>query len=143
MDLAKAKQTHLKISGELSNLGAVADFIADSARGSGLDERDTYQVQMATDEAVTNVIEHAYKGRPDGRIDIYCERRDDEFVIEIHDFGKPFDPAKVRTPRVKGALSRRAIGGLGIFFMKKLMDSVEFSPDAEKGNRLRMVKRIR
>lgn len=141
--MAKAKQTHLKINGELSNLGAVADFIADSARASGLDERDTYQVQMATDEAVTNVIEHAYKGQPVGRIDIYCERRGDEFVVEIHDFGKGFDPSKVRTPRVKGALSRRAIGGLGIFFMKKLMDSVEFSPDAEKGNRLRMVKRIR
>lgn len=143
MTLSKAKQTHLKISGELSNLGAVADFVGESARGSGLDERDTYQVQMATDEAVTNVIEHAYKDEPGGRIDIFCERRDDEFIVEIHDFGKPFDPSSVRTPRVRGALSRRTIGGLGIFFMKKLMDRVEFIPGAERGNRLRMVKRIR
>jgi serine/threonine-protein kinase RsbW len=141
--LAKARQSHLTISGELSNLGVVADFIAQSARGSGLDERDTYYVQMATDEAVTNVIQHAYRGRRDGRIDVTCERRRDEFIVEIQDFGKPFDPAHVRTPRVKGPLSRRTIGGLGIFFMKKLMDSVEFSRDTERGNRVRMVKRIR
>jgi anti-sigma regulatory factor (Ser/Thr protein kinase) len=140
--LAKSKQTHLKISGELSNLAAVADFIAESARGSGLDERGTYQVQMATDEAVTNIIEHAYNGQSGGRIDIFCERREDEFIVEIHDLGKPFDPSLVRTPRVKGPVSRRNIGGLGIFFMKNLMDKVEFSSDAKRGNRLRMVKRI-
>jgi serine/threonine-protein kinase RsbW len=141
--LAKGHQSHLTISAELSNLGAVADFIAQAARASGLDERDTYHVQMAADEAVTNVIEHAYHGRPDGQIEIYCERRGDEFIVEIRDFGKPFDPSKVGTPRVKGPLSRRTIGGLGIFFMKNLMDSVEFSSGAERGNRLRMVKRVR
>lgn len=141
--MAKARWFHLTISGELSNLGAVADFIAQSGRASGLDERETYHVQMATDEAVTNVIEHAYHGRSDGRIDISCERRGDEFIVEIKDFGKPFDPSQVRSPRVKGPLSRRTIGGLGVFFMKKLMDSVEFSHDVERGNIVRMVKRVR
>ncbi len=141
--MAKSQQFHLTINSELSNLGVVADFIIRAARASGLDERATYQVQMAVDEATTNVIEHAYHGKNDGRIDISCKQRGDEFVVEICDFGKPFDPSKVHTPRVKGPLSRRTIGGLGIFFMRKLMDRVEFSSGAERGNRVRLVKRIR
>jgi anti-sigma regulatory factor (Ser/Thr protein kinase) len=141
--LAKRQRSHLTIDSELSNLSLVADFIARAARESGLDERATYHVQMAVDEATTNVMEHAYHGKSDGRIDIFCQQQGDEFVVEIRDFGKPFDPSKVRTPRVKGPLSRRTIGGLGIFFMRKLMDRVEFSTGAERGNRLRLVKRIR
>lgn len=141
--MAKAPSYHLTISADLSNLAAVADFIAEFSRASGLDDREAYHVQMATDEAITNIVQHAYHGRPDGRIDISCERHGDELVIEIRDKGKPFDPSQISTPRVKGPLSRRTIGGLGVFFMKKLMDSVEFSHDAKLGNRVRMVKRIR
>jgi serine/threonine-protein kinase RsbW len=141
--LAKAQPSRLTIRSDLSNLGAVSDFIAQAAQANGLNARESYHVQMAADEAVTNVIEHAYRGRKDGRIDITYERRGDEFIIEVRDFGQEFDPSQVRTPRVKGPLSRRTIGGLGVFFMRKLMDGVEFSHDPIRGNRVRMVKKIK
>ncbi len=141
--MVKWQQFRLSITSDISNLSRVAEFVALAARESGLDERTTYNVQMAVDEAVTNVIQHAYRGAEDGRIRISCERQDDEFVVEVQDFGKPFDPSKVPTPRVHGPLSRRSVGGLGVFFMKKLMDRVEFSRDATRGNRVRMVKRIK
>jgi serine/threonine-protein kinase RsbW len=141
--LRKPRKFNLKVASELSNLSVVADFIVKAARSCGLNERQTEDVHMAVDEAVTNVMEHAYRGRRDGEIFIKCERRGDEFVVEIQDFGKLFDASKVRTPRVHGPLSRRTIGGLGIFFMKQLMDQVEFASDAQNGNRVRMVKRIK
>jgi serine/threonine-protein kinase RsbW len=141
--LGMAQYSHLSISSDVSNLGEVADFIVDAARESGLNEAETYRVQMAVDEAVTNVIQHAYHGVADGRIEIFCERRGRDFIVEIVDFGKPFDASQVPIPRVRGPLSRRNIGGLGVFFMKKLMDKVEFSHGAESGNRVRMVKRIK
>jgi serine/threonine-protein kinase RsbW len=59
----------------------------------------------------------------------------------IRDRGKPFDPSKIKIPKTDSPLSERAIGGLGIFFMRKLMDQVEFSRDA-KGNVTRMTKLI-
>ncbi len=141
--LVKAQHYHLSIGSDVSNLGEVADFIIASAQECGLNEAETYKVQMAVDEAVTNVIQHAYRGVDDGRIEIFCERRGNEFITEIVDFGKPFDASKVPMPRVHGPLARRGIGGLGVFFMKKLMDKVEFSHGAESGNRVRMVKRIK
>ncbi|MGB8644581.1 MAG: ATP-binding protein [Anaerolineae bacterium] len=141
--MGKAQHFQLTILSDFSNLGAVADFITHAAGESGLDESASYNAQMAVDEAVTNVIEHAYHGRQDGQIFISCESDDDEFIIVIQDYGKPFDFNKVPKPRVKGPLARRSIGGLGVFFMKKLMDKVEFSSSADRGNRVRMVKRIR
>ncbi len=141
--LKSAGPSRLNIKSEVTNLGLVADFIAQAAQQAGLDDRETYKVQMAVDEAVTNIIQHAYKGDREGRIDICCQRRGQDFIVDIRDFGKPFDPSRVRTPRVQGPLSRRTIGGLGLFFMKKLMDQVEFTSDAVHGNRVRMVKRIK
>ena len=139
----KAQHFHLSITSEVSNLGAVAEFIANAARQSGLNERDTYNVQMAVDEAVTNVIQHAYHGVAAGRIELSCERRRDDLIVEIVDAGKPFDASQVPAPRTRGPLSRRNVGGLGVFFMKKLMDQVEFTSRAGGGNRVRMVKHIR
>lgn len=134
---------HLAITSELANLGAVADFIAEAGYASGLSEKQVCDVQMAVDEAVTNVMQHAYRGRSDGRIWIDCEQNGGEFSVEIHDFGAAFDVSKIPAPRTRGTLARRAIGGLGVYFMRKLMDRVEFSSDARDGNRVRMVKRIK
>jgi anti-sigma regulatory factor (Ser/Thr protein kinase) len=141
--LSETQQFKLTITSESSNLETVCEFITNAARSSGLTEKQTDDVQMAVDEAVTNVIEHAYAGKTNGRIMIVCEYRGDEFIVEIQDFGKPFDASQVRAPRTRGPLSHRTIGGLGIFFMKKLMDEVQFSSDREHGNRTRLVKRIK
>ncbi len=141
--MVMVQQFQLTVTSDVSNLGTVADFITQAAEAGGLDDKAAYKVQMAVDEAVTNVIEHAYNGNTEGRIYISCEIRGNEFIVEILDFGQPFNAEKVRQPRIKGPLSRRNIGGLGIFFMKKLMDRVEFSSSVDTGNRVRMMKRIR
>ncbi len=140
--MGKAQHYHLTIQSDFSNLATVADFITHAAADWEMDGRTTYNIQMAVDEAVTNVIEHAYRGQSDGSIQISCDVKGNEFIVEIQDFGTPFDPKKVAKPQVKGPLSERTVGGLGIYFMKKLMDRVEFSSGKKIGNRVRMVKRF-
>lgn len=138
-----SQQFSLSVSSQVENLPEIADFIEQAARSSGLNENQIYDVQMAVDEACTNVIQHAYRGRKDGNIEISCEQRGKEFVVVIQDFGEPFDPNKVSKPRTRDPLSRRNIGGLGIFFMHKLMDRVSFDFSSGNGNRLTMVKKIK
>lgn len=96
---------------------------------------------MAVDEACTNVIHHAYKGRNDGKIEIGCEQTPTEFVVTIRDWGKHFDPKKVAKPKTGDPLQRRKIGGLGLFFMYKMMDRVKFSFSQDQGNLLVMSKK--
>ncbi len=132
----------LTVSSQVDHLSQIAGFVEQAAQASGMNQDQVYDVQMAVDEACTNVIEHAYHGRTDGTIDITCEARDNSFVITIRDFGDRFDPRKVAHPRTHDPLSRRNVGGLGLFFMNKLMDDVKFQ-FTRNGNLLTMVKKIR
>ena len=138
-----AEKYSLTVDSRLERLSEIANFIELAARSSGLNEDQTYDVQMAVDEACANVIEHAYRGRANGTIDIVCEKRGKEFVVTIQDFGERFDPKKVASPRTRDPLSKRNIGGLGLFFMRKMMDKVKFEFSAGSGNRLTMVKKIK
>ena len=133
----------LIVDSRVERLSEIADFVEHAARSFGLNEQQTYDVQMAVDEACTNVIEHAYRGKPDGTIDFVCEQRESELIVTIQDFGEHFDPKKVRVPKTGDPLSRRQIGGLGMFFMHKLMDRVEFTSTPGRGNLLTMVTKIK
>lgn len=140
--MTKTELYLLDITSDMANLERVADFIADIARKSNLTQRQSDDVQMAVDEAVTNVMEHAYEGQTDGVIFIKCRVDAKEFFVEIRDTGKAFDVKKLKKPNTKSPLSERSIGGLGVFFMKKLMDKVEFKHD-QAGNITRMTKKLK
>ncbi len=131
----------LTVASDLDNLARIAEFVTAAARTLGLDERQAFDVQMAADEACANVIEHAYGPGTPGEINIRVEVEGDDLVVTIRDHGRPFDPASIPEPDVRCALEDRSVGGLGLFFMRKLMDRLEFSCDPTTGNELRMYKR--
>ena len=74
---------------------------------------------------------------------IQCALSDGEVTVTIVDHGKPFDPRSVPRPDVSAPLQKRQEGGLGLYMMERLMDSVKFEFDAAKGNRLTMKKKVR
>jgi len=122
-------------------LDEIREFIAQIARAGGFNEKMVYSLQLAADEAASNIIEHAYKDVTGGTLDVTCDMRDDEIVITMHDTGRPFDPSKIRKPNIKADLSERRIGGLGVYLMQKLMDNVFYTSDPDGGNLLTMTKR--
>ncbi len=137
-----AQKFQLTVNSDVNELGAVAEFVERAANACGLNDDQLYDVQMAIDEAVTNVIEHAYH-KSGGDIHIECAKRGNDFIVTIRDHGEQFDPKKVAQPKTRAGLSERNIGGLGLFFMQKLMDKVEFEFSTERGNLLTMVKKIK
>lgn len=124
------------------SLDAVREFVVQAARQAGLSERDIYSVQLAADEAASNIIEHAYEGVANGEIEITTEIAGDALRIIMRDHGKPFDPGEIADPDVDSDLEDRLVGGLGLFFMRKLMDEVDFQSSPEKGNVLTMLKHL-
>jgi serine/threonine-protein kinase RsbW len=121
-------------------LDEIRDLVAEEARRGGFNEKEIYSIQLAADEAASNIIEHAYKGVIDGLIELNCEMKEDKIVITMRDHGKPFDPNKVKQPNLKANLSERQIGGLGIYLMRRLMDDVAYK-SSSSGNLLTMTKR--
>ncbi len=121
-------------------LDQVRTFVAAEARAAGFGDRGIYAVQLAADEAASNIIEHAYAGRSDGTFEVACEFKNGRLVITFTDQGKPFDISKVSKPDVKAPLTDRKIGGLGIFLMHKLMDQVQYKSTRSE-NILTLTKR--
>lgn len=132
----------LTVAGDFHNLEQVARFVRRAASEIGMGETGADDVEMAVDEAVSNAIEHSYEGQARGRIDITCFSKGGEMVVEVRDYGMPFDPDSVKSPQTQGPLSERSVGGLGLFFMRRLMDRVEFRSRGKRGNLVVMAKRI-
>ena len=137
----KSNRFELKIESKLENLSVIGDFIADATKQLGVDSATASRIQLAVDEACTNIIKHAYSEWK-GFITLVLELVNNDLIIIIRDHGKPFDPNSVSPPDLEADLEERKLGGLGIHLMKKLMDEVSYSFDAEKGNELMMRKRL-
>ena len=129
------------VTSNMANLTKIARFASERARLAGMGEDQVFDVQMAVDEACANAMEHAYKGRQDGEIHVCCYVEKDEFVVRVTDYGKPFDPSSIPPPDLSAPLEERDVGGLGLFFMRALMDGVEFRSGPVRGNEVIMRKR--
>lgn len=133
----------VRFAAKFEFLDEIREFVGGIARQGGFSDKDVYNIQLATDEAASNMIEHSYENIPDGVIDLSCGMEGDQIRIVLIDYGEPFDPSAIPLPDLKADLSDRKIGGLGIFLMRKLMDEVHYEPKPDKSNVLTMIKRKR
>lgn len=130
---------------QFENLDKVREFVGQAAHDSGLIGNDIYQVQLAVDEACTNIIEHAYGGESRKRIDCTCRIETEKLTVVLEDCGRPFSPAEIPAPDLDADIEHRPAGGLGLYLIRQLMDEVEYtfekSPrNGTHHNTVRMVK---
>ena len=137
-------ESHLTVEGIYSNLMVIGELAKTWARQIGFDDRGAYAVQMAVDEACSNIIKHGYGGESKGEISLEFQPLDDGLQVTIRDQGAPFDPKSVPAPDLTAPIEKRDEGGLGLFLMHQLMDEVNFSFGSGGGqtNILVMVKRL-
>src|SRR5829696_7762277 len=133
----------IQFAAKFEYLDEIREFVGDIARKGGFSDKDVYNIQLATDEAASNIIEHAYENRPEGVLELSCGMRGESITIILIDHGESFDPSVVPIPDLKADLSDRKIGGLGLFLMRKLMDEVHYESGSDKRNVLTMTKRKR
>jgi serine phosphatase RsbU (regulator of sigma subunit)/putative methionine-R-sulfoxide reductase with GAF domain/anti-sigma regulatory factor (Ser/Thr protein kinase) len=126
---------------DFKELDYIREFVGNAASAAGMDDREVYAVQLATDEACSNIIEHGYGGVNDREIHCTCEVSPGQLIITLRDRGLPFDPSHVPQPDLSAPLDERKIGGLGLFLMRTLMNEVTYSTTPEGENILVLVKR--
>lgn len=127
--------------GKFASLEKISDFILEYAEASGLDDNATYAVQLAVDEACSNIIEHAYGGEGLGDIECTCNVLDDGLEIVLRDKGKAFNPDEVQEIEVGVPLEELGNRGAGIFLINKLMDEVRFEFSKNDGTTLVLKKK--
>ena len=131
----------LSLGAEPTKLADIRAFVEETGQGLGLDETAIYALQLAVDEACTNIIMHAYDTQG-GHIKVQIKSVGDWVEVVIRDWGEAFDPELVPSPDVDAPLEERRLGGMGLFLMQQMMDRVDFEFSDRDGNTLTMAKRL-
>lgn len=126
-----------------ASLEKIRDYFGQAARQAGFSDDAIFEVEVAVDEAASNIIDHAYEGECQSEIECDYQILPDGLKLTLHDHGKPFNPNQVKPPDIVSDPTKRKEGGLGLFFMRQMMDEVSFSFDTDGGNLLTMIKRRR
>lgn len=129
----------LKILSRTENLERVRSFVKKAAENAGFDSEDVNKIILAVDEACTNIIKHAYKFSPAGKIEVSVKTEKNKFFVFITDYGESFEPEKIPPPNIEELVKKKKVGGLGIFLMKQLMDVVDYNI-SPKENKLKLIK---
>lgn len=122
-------------------LNAIRLFAGQAARDAGLEGSEIDAVELAVDEACSNIIEHAYRGMHGGDIECTCDLGQDSLTIALRDHGRSFDASSLPSPDLTSDIAHRKLGGLGVYLIRTLMDEVRFEPLGKSGNVLTMTKR--
>lgn len=132
-------RTDQTIPAEMSGLNEILDGIAILLEEQGFPFELISDVQLATDEAVTNAILHGYDGK-EGEVRVVAEADDQEVTISVEDRAPAFDPVSFVSRDVSKDGEDRPIGGLGIILIRNVMDEVSYEHRDGK-NIFTMVKR--
>jgi serine/threonine-protein kinase RsbW len=116
----------IRLPARLEHLARFIAPVAGFARTLGLPPGRINQIELALEEALVNIFNYAYSNAPG---DAHVLWRSDEtgaLIIEIRDWGTPFDLLKAQKPDLGADMATRKIGGLGIYMIRQLMDDVAY-----------------
>lgn len=116
----------LTLHNDVQQISKLADFVDAIAEEASIDPSLAMSLNLALEEAVTNVVMYAYPAGEEGDVDIVAELSDGTLLFTISDKGIPFDPTKKEDADITLGVEERQIGGLGIFLVRQLMDTVEY-----------------
>jgi anti-sigma regulatory factor (Ser/Thr protein kinase) len=130
---------HLRVvmSSDPRYLSIVRAAVGQISMVYGLTEDSCQGVTLAIDEAVANVIRHAYKNRHDREIELSCQAGADHLEFTLVDSGEPADPARI----CANPLDAVSLNGRGTHLIKATMDEMHYEK-VPKGNQLRLIKHI-
>ena len=118
--------TAIKVPARLDNLYQLLEFVASCAKQQGAGEERVREIDLVMEELLVNIFNYAYPEGA-GEVEIAC-RIDDAgmLLVEIADGGVPFDILSKGDPDREADIEERPIGGLGIFFVRQLVQDIQY-----------------
>ena len=116
----------IRSAANIEHLERLIEFVAGYAEMAGFTANRINEIELAAEEVLVNIFQYAYPGT-DGDVGIECRIEDDVgLILVISDEGAPFNILEVPDPDVTADISDRKIGGLGVFFVKEMVDEARY-----------------
>ena len=133
----------LHLPADASALDALAQWVDSRASGGLIPEDAVFHVNLVLDELVSNIVTHGrWEGSGATRIAIGLTRADDTVTLTIEDDGAPFDPTRADPVDTDAPLEQRAVGGLGLHFVRSFMDDVSYRRQGG-WNQVTLIRQVR
>ncbi|OGV49357.1 MAG: hypothetical protein A2017_01475 [Lentisphaerae bacterium GWF2_44_16] len=131
----------LKLPAKLESLHSAMEFLKNFFTDCRIDSSVAMQIELAVEEALVNIISYAYHDN-DGDMELSCDiSTDRKLTCVISDSGTAFDSLQKEEPDLSIPVEERAIGGLGIFLVRKMMDDVQYKRENDR-NILTLMKKV-
>lgn len=131
----------IRLTNRLSELDRLHAFFESCGSRHGWTDKLKGQLVLACDELLTNTISYGYPQGGEHEIVLSVRALPGIVEVTLEDEGIPFDPLQKDEPDITLGLEERDVGGLGLMFVKRLMDELQYER-TDTGNRLRMAKRL-
>lgn len=118
-------EQEITVAATTEQIPIISDFVEGLMSVAGFDSRKILELQLAAEEACTNVARYAYPGK-DGMIHIVARVAGDRLDLLIEDYGVAFDPTAYTVNLSQGGIKDRRIGGLGIHLIRSYVDGMSF-----------------
>ena len=134
----------LVVPNDTQYLATIREEVTKVVEKSAFKDRERKLIIVAVDEAVTNIMEHAYDNDLEGELDVelILEYDATRFEVIIRDSGKEFDPRSLEVPDVKKHIKNGQKHGLGIFLIRQIMDEINYNFVQGVRNELQMIKYV-
>ena len=119
-------QSHITLPNDVQATTELGMFVDEVCENVGFDMSTTFKLNLAIEEAVVNVMSYAYPAGTKGDVDIDAEADDEQLKFVISDSGTPFDPTQKAEVDTTLSAEERGIGGLGIYLIRQIMDTINY-----------------
>lgn len=133
--------TTIVLRNQVAELERVGQLIAAFGTEHRLPSQVVFDLTLALDEILTNVMSYGYTDEADHEIVVRLSQHAGLLVAEVEDDGQPFNPLDVPPPDLDAAVEDRPIGGLGLHLVRRVTDGLDYERAAGK-NRLVLRKAL-
>jgi serine/threonine-protein kinase RsbW len=129
------------VPADAAQLTVLTRFLREFAMAVPLDAAQVSTFELALEEIFMNIVIHGSRPGIAPLVEVSLHRDAESVTMTVEDDGPEFDPLSLPPPDVTASLADRRVGGLGVFLVRKMMDSVSYARIAGR-NQLRMSKRL-
>ena len=129
------------VPSEAAQLPVLAQFLQEFWSAADLPAAQSLAFEIALEEIFMNVVTHGTPAGSPRRVEVCLALSEDDLTLAVEDEGPPFDPLSLPPPDTSARLDERRVGGLGVYFVRQLMDAVSYTRVGPR-NQLRMTKHV-
>jgi serine/threonine-protein kinase RsbW len=130
----------LRVAANLQYLATIRCFIVEAATVLVAEPSVIPRLELAVDEAATNIIVHGYRGQS-GRIEVEVGREGPDLIVCLRDDAPPFDPTTVPPPDLSRSPLEWGPGSLGLYLIRQIVDEIHYHRTTTGGNELTLIKK--